>query len=195
MNANDLFAANLGKRVSSDNGIFTISLDASRTGTLKNGEKGVPYIKLMSEGNSIDLHPEKAKQLFTKGEFGALRIMADIAGEPVAAPAAVEDYSAVAETSAATEAPFTNPVETSASTESTATATATIEDTIAATEPKKESKKEATLRIYNELNVDGKQRKEIIARIRTELNMGAAGSNTYYQNPYRDWETDRKSVV
>ena len=179
MKATELFAANLGKRVESDKGIFTVALLADKTGTLKNGEKNVPYVQLTSEGAMIDLHPEKAKQLFTKGEFGALRIMADIAGEPVA-PAAIEDYSVKSETADSTEAPFTTSIEDANKADAANNSEPTTDAPPPA--PKKESKKEATLRIYKELNVDGKQRVAIIAKMRTELNMGVPGANTYYQN-------------
>jgi len=46
----------------------------------------------------------------------------------------------------------------------------------------KESKKAAAIRIFNKLNVDGKQRKEIIAQLVAELGMNAPGAGTYYQN-------------
>lgn len=172
MKAIELFAANLGKRVESDKGIFAVALLEGKTGTLKNGEKNVPYVKLSNDDTMIELHPEKAKQLFSKGEFGALRIMADIAGEPVAptmvAAAPVEDYSTSSET------------DDGAGTPPDAAPATKVGD--APAEPKKENKKAATLRIFNEMNKDGKQRKEIIARMRTELNMGVPGANTYYQN-------------
>ena len=178
MKAIDLFAANLGKRVQSGANVLTIALMDGKTGTLKSGEKDVPYVRLSNESEVIELHPEKAKQLFNKGEFGALRIMADITGTTI------EDYSAQSETDTTgtpafadtTAAPATTPVEsTEKPTEASAGDAAPVVE-------KKESKKEATLRIFNELNKDGKQRKEIIARMRTELGLSIPGANTYYQN-------------
>ena len=160
MNANELFAANLGKKVETAAGQMIIESLLDKMGTLKSGEKA-SYIHMVGDNGIVDLHPEKAKQLLTKGECGVYRILADIAGEAV-------------EVAVATTETVETPVVAADSTVAPVDAAPVVE--------KKETNKEATLRIYKELNVDGKQRKEIIARMRTELGMGVPGSNTYYQN-------------
>ena len=160
MNAQQLFAANLGKKVETAAGQMTIESLLDKMGTLKSGEKA-SYIHMVGDNGIVDLHPEKAKQLLTKGECGVYRILADIAGEAV-------------EIAVATTETVETPVVAADSTVAPVDAAPVVE--------KKETNKEATLRIYKELNVDGKQRKEIIALMRTELGMGVPGSNTYYQN-------------
>ena len=160
MNANELFAANLGKIVTTTAGNLTIESLLDKMGTLKDGTKA-SYIHMVGDNGIVDLHPEKAKQLLTKGECGVYRILADIAGEAV-------------EVAVATTETVETPVVAADSTVAPVDAAPVVE--------KKETNKEATLRIYKELNVDGKQRKEIIARMRTELGMSVPGSNTYYQN-------------
>lgn len=160
MNANELFAANLGKKVETGAGQMIIESLLDKMGTLKSGEKA-SYIHMVGDNGIVDLHPEKAKQLLTKGECGVYRILADIAGEAV-------------EVAVATTETVETPVVAADTTVAPVDAAPVVE--------KKETNKEATLRIYKEMNVDGKQRKEIIARMRTELGMGVPGSNTYYQN-------------
>ena len=62
MNANELFAANLGKKVETAAGQMTIESLLDRMGTLKSGEKA-SYIHMVGDNGIVDLHPEKAKQL------------------------------------------------------------------------------------------------------------------------------------
>ena len=158
MTTQTLFAANIGKKVETAAGQMTIDCFLQKFGTLKSGERA-PYVHMIGDTGIVDLHPEKARQLFAKGEFGAMRILTDIAAEPVAAEA-VTTPEVVAEAAPVAATP--------------ADATPVV--------AKKETSKDATLRIYREMNVDGKQRKEIIARMRTELGMSVPGANTYYQN-------------
>ena len=165
MDIKQLFAANLGKKVETAAGQMTIDSFLEKFGTMKSGERA-PYVHMIGDTGIVDLHPEKARQLFAKGEFGAMRILTDIAAEPVAAEA-VTTPEVVAEAA---------PVAATPAAEAAAPADAT--PVVA----KKETSKDATLRIYREMNVDGKQRKEIIARMRTELGMSVPGANTYYQN-------------
>ena len=47
---------------------------------------------------------------------------------------------------------------------------------------KEGSKSEKALAIFQQLNVDGKQRKLIIDTFKSQLDMGSPGASTYYQN-------------
>lgn len=166
-----LFAANVGALVATSKGDMHINdVLTHKTGTLKTGEKA-PYIHLVSEmGEEMDLHPQKARELLTKGECGAFRILSAIASAPVtvAEPVAHEEIVAA-------ELPVVVVDEV-------APVVVASAETAPVAEEKKESKKAATIRIYTEGHAAGLARKEIIAKMRTELGMGVPGANTYYQN-------------
>ena len=167
-----LFTANIGAMVSTAKGDMSINdVLTHKTGTLKSGEKA-PYIHLVSEmGEEMDLHPQKARDLLTNGECGAFRILSAIAAAPVeVAPIVAEHIEPTTEILEAIEAFEALPTPAEALAE------------VKATDEKKESKKAATIRIFNEGTAAGLARKDIIARMRTELKMGVPGANTYYQN-------------
>lgn len=161
-----LFTANIGALVSTAKGEMSINdVLTHKTGTLKSGEK-VPYVHLVSEmGEEMDLHPQKARELLTKGECGAFRILSAIAAAPVEVetPIVAEHIEPTPEILEAIEAFNAIPAPVVA-------------------DAKKESKKDGTLRIFNAGHAAGLSRKDIIAQMRTELDMGVPGSNTYYQN-------------
>lgn len=158
-----LALANLGAMVSmqaSDSSYVVDGLDA-KMGTMKNGDKE-RYVVLRNPADTedtISLHPEKAKELFNKGEQGSLRILKDIAS---ADPVAVTEVKAEVPAEAA---------------ESTEAAVKTEEKV------KEPSKKEKAAAIFKEVyaTAEGK-RKDVIARFKSELGMSDAGASTYHQN-------------
>lgn len=169
-----LFTANIGALVATSKGEMHINdVLTHKTGTLKSGEK-VPYVHLVSEmGGEMDLHPQKARELLTKGESGAFKILSAIVSpatpnelpmfQPEHVEATPEILKAIEEFKA-----LPSPEEALAE--------------VKATDAKKESKKDATIRIYKAGKAAGLARKDIIAQLRAELDMGIPGASTYYQN-------------
>ena len=175
----DLLRTLIGRQVESKTGVLLVNdVLTHKTGVLKDGTSA-PYLHLIAEmgdAPEVDLHPQKALELIKKGESGAYKILGDLAASgtvseevqevigEVAAPGSIEPTPAIIEAIAAFEA-LPAPA-----------------NEAAPVEEKKESKKAGTLRIYREMTAEGKARKDIIARMRTELGLSAPGANTYYQN-------------
>ena len=147
-----------------------------KTGVLKDGTSA-PYLHLVAEmgdAPEVDLHPQKALELAKKGESRAYKTLASLASDGIVA---LETVAAMNEVAPADEAP-TMELHQVAEPEAAPTAPAAE----AAPAEKKESKKAGTLRIYSAMTAEGKARKDIIAKMRTELGLSNPGANTYYQN-------------
>lgn len=171
---------------------YTISKLSDKVGTLKDGSKG-EYVILTKDGETgvvMNLHPNTAKKLATKGEGDMLKLVpvadgaepaasteeaaaelntdeqaavaAELATEQAGGVTATEQTDAVAETPKADAAPVDEPA---------------AEPAKAAKEP---SKKDRTIAIFK--SMAGSARKDIIAKMKTDLGLSDAGANTYYQN-------------
>ena len=172
----DLLRGLIGRQVESKSGIMLINdVLTHKTGVLKDGSSA-PYLHLVAEMGDkpeVDLHPQKAMELLKKGESGAYKILGELAASgtvseevqevigEVAAPGSIEPTPAIEAAVEAQPAPAAE---------------------AAPVEEKKESKKAGTLRIYAAGIAAGKARKDIIAQMRTELDLSVPGANTYYQN-------------
>ena len=174
----DLLRGLIGRQVESKSGIMLINdVLTHKTGVLKDGSSA-PYLHLVAEMGDkpeVDLHPQKAMELLKKGESGAYKILASLASDGAVA---LETVAAMNEVALADEPP-TMELHQVAEPEAAPAADAAPAE---AEGEKKESKKAGTLRIYREMTAEGKARKDIIARMRTELNLSVPGANTYYQN-------------
>jgi hypothetical protein len=163
---------------------YTISKLSDKLATLKDGSKG-EYVILTKDGETgvvINMHPNTAKKLAKKGEGDnfvlamALTQTAEPKADPVVAstePAA--DLSAAEQTDVKAEL---------AAAQSGAPAAdmppkdeAPVPAAKAAKEP---SKKDRTIAIFK--SMAGGARKDIIAKMKTDLGLSDAGANTYYQN-------------
>lgn len=177
-NTVDLFRAAIGRSIQAKSGVLLINdVLTHKTGVLKDGSKA-PYLHLVSEMGDqpeVDLHPQKALELLKKGECGAYKILGALAAESTVAP---EIVAAMNEVAPADEAPTMelHQVEEPAAPAAPATAES------APAEEKKESKKAGTIRLFKEGQAAGLARKDIIAKMRTELGLSVPGANTYYQN-------------
>ena len=173
----DLLRGLVGRQVESKTGVMIINdLLTHKTGVLKDGTQA-PYLHLVAEMGDrpeVDLHPQKALELAKKGESGAYKILAALADEGTVTE---EIVAAMNEVALGNEAPTMelHRVEEPAAAAPAAEA-APVEG------EKKESKKAGTLRIYAAGIAAGKARKDIIAQMRTELDLSIPGANTYYQN-------------
>ena len=177
----DLLRTLIGRQVESKTGVLLVNdVLTHKTGVLKDGTSA-PYLHLIAEmgdAPEVDLHPQKALELIKKGESGAYKILASLASDGAVA---LETVAAMNEVAPADEAP-TMELHQAAEPEAAPTAPAAEAAPAEAEGEKKESKKAGTLRIYREMTAEGKARKDIIARMRTELGLSAPGANTYYQN-------------
>lgn len=195
-NTIDLFRSAIGRSIESKTGVLLINdVLTHKTGVLKDGSSA-PYLHLVSEMGDrpeVDLHPQKALDLLKKGESGAYKIIGDLAADGSVAPATVEIIGEVlAEGKPAAEliADLSVPAVAVAAAALGMTVEQVAEGVAAAGEQgaqaaegeKKESKKAGTLRIFKEGQAANLARKDIIARMRTELNLSVPGANTYYQN-------------
>lgn len=160
---------------------YKVAKLSDKLGTLKDGSKG-EYVVLQREDDTavvLNLHPNVAKKLFTKGEDAGLTLLAAETDE-ASTPDAAEQEALKAELAAEQAGASTEPADPATATETASTAT---ETPAADAEPAKEpSKKERTIAIVTAGQKAGLSRKDIIAKLRTELNMGVPGANTYYQN-------------
>ncbi len=137
---------------------YTIAKLADKIGTLKDGSKG-EYVVLTKDGETgvvMNIHPNTAKKLATKGEGDMLKLVPADAAESSEPAASTE---AAAEAGAEQAAP---------------------QDEAPAPEAPKVTKKSQTLDIFRAMA--GKPRKEIIAEMKAKLGLSDAGANTYYQN-------------
>lgn len=171
----------IGRQVETKTGVLLVNdVLTHKTGVLKDGTSA-PYLHLVAEmgdAPEVDLHPQKALELAKKGESGAYKILASLASDGIVA---LETVAAMNEVAPADEAPT---MELHQVTEPEAAPAAPAAEAVPAEAEgeKKESKKAGTLRIYREMTAEGKVRKDIIAKMRTELGLSAPGANTYYQN-------------
>ena len=177
----DLLRTLIGRQVESKTGVLLVNdVLTHKTGVLKDGTSA-PYLHLIAEmgdAPEVDLHPQKALELIKKGESGAYKILASLASDGAVA---LETVAAMNEVAPADEAP-TMELHQVAEPEAAPAAPAAEAAPAEAEGEKKESKKAGTLRIYREMTAEGKARKDIIARMRTELGLSIPGANTYYQN-------------
>lgn len=133
-------------------------------GTMKNGEKA-PYVILTRADNSalvLKMHPEAAKRLFKKGTDSGLTVQ-EVAGTPPAGEQAGLQEELAQELAGAAVEEVKPEVK-------------------AAPAPKAPSKKEQTVAMFAEMTAKGLPRKDIIARMKSELGLSVPGANTYYQN-------------
>lgn len=160
---------------------YKIAKLSDKLGSLKDGSKG-EYVVLQREDDTtivMNLHPNVAKKLITKGEDAGLTLLAAETAE-AGTPDAAEQEALKAELAAEQAGASTEPADPVTAVE---TASATTETDAPAAEPAKEpSKKERTIAIVTAGLKAGTARKDIIAKLRTELNMGIPGANTYFQN-------------
>ena len=188
-----MFQSLIGRQVETKSGVMLINdVLTHKTGVLKSGDKA-PYLHLIAEMGDmpeVDLHPQKALELMNKGESGAYKILGALAAE-ASAPAVAEAIAEAVEgdrTPAELVADLSVPAVAVAAAalgmtvEQVAEGVAAAGEQGAAAAEKKESKKAGTVRIYAEMTAQGKARKDIIARMRTELGLSVPGANTYYQN-------------
>lgn len=177
----DLLRTLIGRQVESKTGVLLVNdVLTHKTGVLKDGTSA-PYLHLIAEmgdAPEVDLHPQKALELIKKGESGAYKILASLASDGAVA---LETVAAMNEVAPADEAP-TMELHQVAEPEAAPAAPAAEAAPAEAEGEKKESKKAGTLRIYREMTAEGKARKDIIAQMRTELDLSVPGANTYYQN-------------
>jgi hypothetical protein len=168
-------------------------LSPDLTGTMKNTQKA-PYVVLVRQDHpseTMKLHPQAAKTLFDKGEDGGLRILNDVAGTNVEAAAVHEEpvipsgelvEKIIESGGAPVMEANTQPDEPKVDETAQPEAAAAPAPANAAPATPKASQKEKAIAIYNEEHGKGGGRKETIARFKSELNMSAAGANTYYHN-------------
>lgn len=178
----DMLRGLIGRQVESKTGVLLINdVLTHKTGVLKDGSSA-PYLHLIAEmgdAPEVDLHPQKALELAKKGEAGAYKILSELAADTTVAPSTVEIIGEViAEGNPASE------LIADLSVPAVAVAAAALGMTVeqVAEGEKKESKKDGTLRIYAAGIAAGLARKDIIAKMRTELDLSVPGANTYYQN-------------
>lgn len=192
----DMLRGLIGRQVESKTGVLLINdVLTHKTGVLKDGSSA-PYLHLIAEMGDrpeVDLHPQKAMELLKKGESGAYKILGELAADATVAPATVEIIGEViAEGKPASEliADLSVPAVAVAAAALGMTVEQVAEGAASAGEQgaqaaegeKKESKKAGTLRIYAAGIAAGLARKDIIAKMRTELDLSVPGANTYYQN-------------
>lgn len=223
-----------GKDGNADTRYKIASLSTDKTGTMKDGTKG-EYVVLQREDDTavvMNLHPNAAKKLFTKGEDSGLKLLdeqvaetavtseqaapvADLptevavegnSAEPAAEQAApvdtqeaaaeltTDEQEAVASELAAEQAGETTVAEsTEVKVEETAPSAPTSEGAApevkadnsaepAAEVPAEPTKKDRAIVIVKAGLAAGKARKDIIAQLRTDLEMGVPGASTYFQN-------------
>lgn len=159
-----------------DESRFTIARLSDKIGTLKDGSKG-EYLVLTKDGESavvMNIHPQSAKRLLTKGEESGMKLV-----EAEAALSTDEQAEVQAEL-AAEVAPAVEPE--AAAPAKKAKKVKAEPEVPAVAEDKAPSKKALTVAMYKEMTAAGKPRKDIIARMKSELNLSAPGANTYYQN-------------
>ncbi len=191
----DLLRSLVGRQVESKTGVLLINdVLTHKTGVLKDGSSA-PYLHLVAEMGDkpeVDLHPQKALELAKKGESGAYKILAALASD---GNVALETVAAMNEETVQEEPTMALVQVAPAAAEAAEALGMTVEQVVegveaagaqgeaaAQADEKKESKKAGTLRIYREMIAEGKARKDIIARMRTELGLSIPGANTYYQN-------------
>lgn len=154
---------------------YTVAKLSDKLGTLKDGSKG-EYVVLTKDGETgvvLNLHPQHAKRLFTKGEDSGLTLVADAAVEVKAdEPAADLSTDEQADVKAELVAE-----QTPAAADAAPVDEAPAAPVKAAKEP---SKKDRTIAIFK--SMAGSARKDIIAKMKTDLGLSDAGANTYYQN-------------
>ena len=189
---------------------YTVSKLSDKLGTLKDGSKG-EYVILTKDGETgtvINMHPNTAKKLLTKGDADGLSLLIDLKTEP-----ADEDPTKVmkAEQAAAAherelDAAEQADVKAELAAEQGETDDGTVDKIAAMTgisaaqllaeadmkgpvdgapvEPAKAakapSKKDRTVAIFKAMA--GSARKDIITKMKADLGLSDAGANTYYQN-------------
>jgi hypothetical protein len=158
---------------------FTIVKLADKIGTMKDGTKA-EYVVLVNSadvGVMLNLHPQHAKRLLTKGEDSGLVMAMDL--NYIAPETAAEPVVETAPETVVNTAPET--AEETAAEPVVETAAEPVVETAA--EPvAKVSKKSLCVVMFTEMTTAGKPRKEIIARMMAELQLSVPGANTYYQN-------------
>lgn len=148
---------------------YTLARLSDKIGTLKDGSKG-EYVVMTKNGDEavvINIHPNTAKKLATKGEGDMLKLLPASSDVESLVPSAAEQDSAKALMAGDPEPAAADPVP---------------QDEVTNKSAKEPSKKDRTIAIYTSMIAQGKVRKDIIAKMKTDLGLSAAGANTYYQN-------------
>jgi hypothetical protein len=170
---------------------YTISKLSDKVGTLKDGSKG-EYVILSKDGETgvvINMHPNTAKKLATKGEGDQLKLVPVDGAEqgPRAMDPADQPTSIGGELSTDEQADVKAELEAEQTGDAVAAEAGAAEQTAPVDEAPAEkaprvSKKSQTLAIFTSMTADGKPRKEIIAKLKADLGLSDACCNTYYQN-------------
>lgn len=178
-----LFTANVGRIVLSagkdgaEDVRYKVAKLSDKLGSMKDGTKA-EYVVLQREDDTavvINLHPNAAKKLLTKGEEAGLKLLpTEGDAEPAEELSAEEQEAAKAELEAEQAEKNAQDAGEPAAEEGG--------EAEAAAEPKEPTKKERTIEMFKAMQADGKGRKDIIAKMKSELGLSAAGANTYYQN-------------
>lgn len=179
---------------------FTIARLADKIGTLKDGSKG-EYVVLTKDGETgvvINMHPNTAKKLAKTANADNFSLLIDLKTTPIAEPVAGTELDAADQAAVQAELDAANGVTPS---EKLATYLADADKDEAGeahtkehghldvkpaaevpAEAKAPSKKSRTVAMFKEMTAEGKPRKDIIAKMKSELGLSAPGANTYYQN-------------
>lgn len=169
-----LFASAIGRTViaSAKNGVEAVTYKVARldekTGTLKSGEK-LPYVILTRSDNTatvVRLHPEAAKRLFKLGVDSGFSV---VYGEGEGGEIGAQEQTALQAELVEEQKP--------AVVEAKPEVAAAVEK-----EAKAPSKKDLTIAMYTTMTAAGLPRKDIIAKMKSELGLSVPGANTYYQN-------------
>ena len=171
---------------------FTIARLADKIGTLKDGSKG-EYVVLTKDGESgvvINLHPNTAKKLVKQlvADGFSLPMALHSVAEPLRRLTAEEEADELCIEQAGLQAELNaeQAFEAGVSADEKAAVlepiAPTTEVTAEAKAPKAPSKKERTVAMFKAMTAEGKPRKDIIAKMKSELELSAPGANTYYQN-------------
>lgn len=152
---------------------YTVTKLSDKLGTLKSGEKA-EYVILSKDGETgviMSLHPEHARRLAKNGEDSNIKLLDEMSAQE----------QADAQNSDATGAPEAAPTDEKAK-KGGKKVKAEKKVAEVPAEAKEPSKKDRTIAMFKTMTAEGKVRKDIIAAMKTDLGLSAAGANTYYQN-------------
>lgn len=158
---------------------YTVAKLSDKLGTLKSGEKA-EYVILTKDGETgviMSLHPTHAARLAKNGEDSNIKLLDEMSAQEQA------DVQAelAAEQNGDAGAPEAAPADKKAK-KGGKKAKAEKKAAEAPAEAKEPSKKERTIAMFKSMTAEGKVRKDIIAAMKADLGLSAAGANTYYQN-------------
>jgi hypothetical protein len=166
-----MHAAHEGRKVEHKGVTFTIGALLERMGKLKTGEEQ-PYVNLTAaDGTTLEMHPRKAVDIFTKGEADGIKLLV--------AQVAEEGEKKATPTELISQPEQAKPEETTATTEVAGAGAAAAEP--AAVVAKAPSKKEQCVAFYHNGIAAKLDRKAILAQFAT-VGVTGPGAATYYQN-------------